>query len=117
MGAYTYVCGPPVGVVPKVGTSYQGRTINSVNISYNDGSSFITTIECGPVSIAASMAGQIAASKKTSIQVQGVVSGNSYGALYSVSVPVLGSINAYNMEKYPWPNGSRVNVTIYNYPG
>lgn len=117
MGAYTYVCGPPTQTVPKVGTLYQGRTINSVNISYNDGSSFITTIECGPASIAASMAGQIASTKKTSIQVQGVVSGNSYGALYSVSVPVLGSINAYNMEKYPWPNGSRVNVTIYNYPG
>jgi hypothetical protein len=100
-----------------VGDIIEGRTINSVNIAYNDGSSFTTTVECGPVSFAASTAGGITQAKRTTVQAQGIVLSEAYGALYVVSVPVLGAIKAYNMDKYPWDIGDQVQITIYNFPG
>jgi hypothetical protein len=111
------VCGPPTGGVPKVGERYGDLTINSVSISYNDGSSFNMTIECGPVSIAGAAAGQLFMGKKSTVQTQGTIIAQKSGAMFAVSVPVLGTIAAYNMDKYPWDVGDKVDLTIYNVPG
>lgn len=117
LGSQTYICGPPIDPVPKVGEYIDGRLINSVNIAYQDGSSFTTTIECGVFSFTAVTAGGLNITRHTTVQVQGKILSEAYGSLYLVNVPILGTISAYNMDKYPWEVGDLVQVTIYNYPG
>lgn len=119
---FTYVCGPPKTdqEVPKLGqiieTEAGNRTINSINYNYSDGSAFTVNIEAGPVSLTASHAGSITKKRTRTLELKGKIVNQGKGALYKVDVPGIGVIQAWNIDKYPWDVGDKVDVTVYNHP-
>ena len=46
----------------------------------------------------------------------GRIVSHSAGALYKVDIPGIGIIKAWNTDVWPWDEGDKVSVTLYNHP-
>jgi hypothetical protein len=118
---YALTCGPDGE--PELGAAVGGYDANlriqSINYSYNDGSSYTIQVELGPVfsSLGSWNTGSTELATDSQVQREGIIiwsGGDSVN--YRVRVQGMGEYNAINSQKMIWRLGERVKVTLYNVP-
>jgi hypothetical protein len=117
---YALTCGPDDE--PELGAAVEGYDTNlrieSINYSYNDGSSYTIEVALGPVFSSTGSWGQSEFGGKYEdvSRIAIVVWSGGDGVNYRVNVQGLGEYNAINSAKDVWRLGERVQVTLKNVP-
>jgi hypothetical protein len=112
----TYICSPDSE--PILGEKIEGKTINSIDYSYQDSSQYLISVQAGPVwQGIQGWDTSIYQNKTERIQLEGVV---IYvppdNATCSVKIEQLGLMECINGSKDVLEKGDRVSVTVYNNP-
>jgi len=112
----TYVCKPDAA--PVLGEIIDGKTINSINYSYQDGSQYLISVQAGPKwQGIGGWDSSVYQNKTERIQVEGVVSyvyPDNMKCL--VQLERIGLLECVNGQIDPLEIGDTVKVTVYNNP-
>jgi hypothetical protein len=112
----TYVCDPTAE--PELGQVINGRTINSIDYSYQDSSQYLITVQAGP--IWQGMGGwdqSVYKNQTEQVQAEGVVRGVFDNNMRcQVFIPRFGVLECVNATKDILEKGDTVKVTLRNNP-
>jgi hypothetical protein len=103
---------------PKLGNTYEGGIINSINYSFQDGSSFSANVTVGPKLINTGSWGTSIYRKQTEdVSREGtVIQVAGDNSLFAVKIWRLGVYSATSAIRDEIEVGDRVSVTVYNNP-
>ncbi len=112
----TYTCSPDAE--PVLGELLEGKTINSIDYSYQDGSQYLISINAGPRWAGVSGWDTAIYQNKTErIQLEGIVTGvDGNNVKCQVQLEQLGMMDCVNGSNQILEKGDRVSVTVYNNP-
>jgi hypothetical protein len=112
----TYVCDP--SATPELGQVIDGKTINSIDYSYQDSSQYLITIQAGPLWQGIGGWDQSSYKNQTDqVQAEGVVRGVFDNNMRcQVFIPKFGVIECVNATKDLLEKGDTVKVTLRNNP-
>jgi hypothetical protein len=112
----TYVCKP--NAEPVLGEVIDGKTINSINYSYQDSSQYLISVQAGPVwQGIGGWDSSVYQNKVERVQLEGIVRHvypNNMDCL--VQIERMGLLECVNGQIDPLEVGDTVKVTIYNNP-
>jgi hypothetical protein len=112
----TYVCKP--GAEPVLGEVIDGKTINSINYSYQDSSQYLISVQAGPKwQGVGGWDSSVYQNKVERIQVEGIVRHvypDNMACL--VQLERIGLLECVNGQIDPLEIGDTVKVTVYNNP-
>jgi len=112
----TYVCDPTAE--PVLGQVIEGKTINSIDYSYQDSSQYLITVQAGPIWQGMGGWDQSTYKNQTDqVQTEGVVRGTFDNNMRcQVFIPRFGIIECVNATKDLLEKGDVVKVTLRNNP-
>lgn len=112
----TYVCTP--GATPKLGQTIEGKTINSIDYSYQDSSQFLISVNAGPVW--RGMGGwstSVYQNQTERVQLEGVIRKvNADDTSCLVQLERIGLMECVNGQTDKLEVGDTVKVTVHNNP-
>jgi len=112
----TYTCKP--NAAPVLGEVIDGRTINSINYSYQDSSQYLISVQAGPVwQGIGGWDSSVYQNKAERVQIEGIVRyvyPDDVSCL--VQIERMGLLECSNGQIEPLEKGDTVKVTIYNNP-
>ncbi|HEC64045.1 hypothetical protein LCGC14_0716980 [marine sediment metagenome] len=111
-----YICSP--AAEPVLGELIEGKTINSIDYSYQDGSQYLISVNAGPIWMGISGWDTSLYQNKTErIQLEGIVTGvDPSNMKCQVQIEQIGMMDCVNSTKSILEKGDRVAVTIHNNP-
>lgn len=111
-----YICSPDAE--PVLGELIEGKTINSIDYSYQDGSQYLISVNAGPRWMGISgWDTSIYQNKTERIQLEGIVTGvDPTNVKCQVQIEQIGMMDCINTSKEILEKGDRVAVTIHNNP-
>ena len=112
----TYICSPDAE--PVLGRLIDGKTINSIDYSYQDGSQYLISVNAGPRWMGISGWDTSLYQNKTErIQLEGIITGvDPTNVKCQVQIEQIGMMDCINTSKEILEKGDRVAVTIHNNP-
>ncbi len=112
----TYICSPEAE--PVLGEVIDGKTINSIDYSYQDSSQYLISVQAGPIWQGLSGWDTVVYQNKTErLQLEGIVT-DVYEDNYKCQVKLeqLGAMECINNSKQILEKGDRVSITVFNNP-
>jgi len=111
-----YICSPDSE--PVLGELIDGKTINSIDYSYQDSSQYLISVNAGPMWMGISgWDTSIYQNKTEQIQLKGIVTGVDTNQIKcQVMIEQIGVMDCINASKEILEKGDRVAVTIHNNP-
>ena len=111
-----YVCDPEA--TPSLGETIDGKVINSIDYSYQDGSQYFISVHAGPLwQGSGGWSNSVYKNTTESLQTEGVVRQVYPDNIKCiVNIERIGLLECLNGQRAPLEVGDKVSVTIYNNP-